>query len=581
MAYCLCTTGIAQSWELDKDLILLGPWCLSSVKNKELLRDKRYVLLSSPWESAVRTKEAAEYCSHLYKDLLPVLGRALNSGHAVNRPYKYWQVLLGPWLLYFINVVYDRYRLIEEAAKRYPDFTTSVVAGTECRIDCHDTYDFIEKSNDDYFNLKLFSIIVRALYPEKTVESNIHFESDTYLMKRSWKKRTAYRFFNRVFAGNKAVFSEMYHLNFFDMLRLKRAVSFSGLGFTEFISDGPVFSRVSRSGDFRRSLELSGSKDAFSALLCPMVAEAQPRCYVENYSAYDEAVCRKYRQHSGPEAVGSSVGWFFNEEFKFYAAEAASRGARLIDFQHGGGYGTEHILPTEEISRQKDIFYTWGWTEGNNAMARPLPSAHLSRMEGTHRPTTRDILFVSTSYPQYAYQIHSGMMPFDMRKYFNDQTVFFSGLDKNLIKRCLYRPYHDYGWSGAGDFKKACPGIRIMHKGRLVARMKSARIVVIDHPHTSYLEALVINAPCVFYWDHDVHLMRPEAEEYFEKLRQAGFLYKDPDSASAKINEIYHDPITWWQDKARQQARREFCDHYAYADKDWLNIWATELRRFL
>jgi len=75
--------------------------------------------------------------------------------------------------------------------------------------------------------------------------------------------------------------------------------------------------------------------------------------------------------------------------------------------------------------------------------------------------------------------------------------------------------------------------------------MRKTNIVVVDHPGTSALEAFVINAPTVLYWDHDKYLIRPEAEPYFQALRDAGILYKDPVSAAEKVNEIFDNPEEW------------------------------------
>jgi putative transferase (TIGR04331 family) len=111
--------------------------------------------------------------------------------------------------------------------------------------------------------------------------------------------------------------------------------------------------------------------------------------------------------------------------------------------------------------------------------------------------------------------------------------------------------------------------------------MKKFKMVVIDHPHTSFLESLTINVPTVLFWDHDIFFMRPEAEPYFQALRDAGILHKGPLSAAEKVNEIFDNPREWWLSNTVQNARKVFCDRFAYARNDWLDIWAKELRKFI
>jgi putative transferase (TIGR04331 family) len=103
------------------------------------------------------------------------------------------------------------------------------------------------------------------------------------------------------------------------------------------------------------------------------------------------------------------------------------------------------------------------------------------------------------------------------------------------------------------------------------------------HPiyQAAFLEALTINVPSVFYWDHDIFLMRTKAEPYFQALRDAEILYKDPVSAAEKVKEIFDNPGEWWLSDKVQNARMKFCDRFAYARKDWLDVWVRELRKFI
>ena len=577
----LATTGISQIWDKDRSLLFLGPWCLTGKRAKEALGTRAYMLLPSPWKPAGKVKAAEEYCRSTYEALLPDLGAALNKAHALDYPDKYWRILLEPWLYHFVTVFYDRFKRMELAASLYPDFHTHVLQAENCALACHDTHDFIDKASDDYYNLKIFSLVVRRLYPQNLIESDFSASSEVKRVKISWKKKNLYGILNRILSRGRMVCAEMYHLDYFDMLRLKSLVGFSSLGFAEFITDGPAGAQNAHSMELRSSIKVGAGCDRFSSLLNAIIPEAIPASYLENYRVYKDAAAG-FKINPRPAAVGSSIGWFFNEFFKFYAAEAAAGGAALLDFQHGGaGYGFSASMPMEKLSSHKDAFYSWGRDLPGKDNQRPLPSAHLSKLRNKYNRATNKILFVGTEFPRYVYRFHNFLMPEDMPDYFAAQVCFFSALRADLKKNILYRGYFDYGWAELPAARAACPGMRFVRKGRLTDRIKMAGVVVIDHPHTAFLEALVINAPCVFYWDHDVYLLRSEAEKYFDRLRQAGILHKDPQSASAKVNEIYDDPVAWWLDEARQQARREFCDRYAYADKDWLNIWAKELGRFL
>ena len=44
----------------------------------------------------------------------------LNEYHAKDHSTKYWRILVGPWLGYFIQILFDRWFLIKQFSEKYP-----------------------------------------------------------------------------------------------------------------------------------------------------------------------------------------------------------------------------------------------------------------------------------------------------------------------------------------------------------------------------------------------------------------------------------------------------------------------------
>lgn len=234
----------------------------------------------------------------------------------------------------------------------------------------------------------------------------------------------------------------------------------------------------------------------------------------------------------------------------------------------------------EKISLEKDIFYTWGWNSDNKNNIEFLANPHLAKLKNTYSIEIDRILFIGSGMPKYHYRFCTALLPDDMPKYFEDKKIFFQILKDEVKKKACYRPYpHEYGWEEVSGIKKIYPEIQILSTGLLVNWMKKVKLVVIDHPHTSFLEALTINVPCIFFWDSEVNLMRPEADPYFELLREAGILYMDAESAAKKINEIWDDVPGWWQQPKVQKAKDEFCYQFARTSKNWCKEWVKVFRR--
>jgi putative transferase (TIGR04331 family) len=576
--YYLVTTGDIYNKYNDNHLLFLGPWCLLG-NNKDYLAKAKYSLLASPFKPATKIKEAADYCWTLYEFLMPQIKKEMNKLHNVNYPERYWRILLGPWVYHFIGIFYDRYRRIEVALNRYPDFITDILQVEQCKPVTANTIDFINQaSEDNYYNLQLFSIICRHLcfggcrelkldLPEKHLTSYVQQGITSRLW--SW-------FENEIYSDSRPILlSEMYHITPIDKITMRLDKRFKFVGFKSFkLPDIEDIKSINYS--LRNNLKFFHIGDDFSSLLANVLPLAIPLCYIEQFSVFTEKANND--MHSGIKFFGSAVGWYFNENLKYYTAEAVLNGAGLLDFQHGGAYGSSWVVPPEDLSLEKNVFFTWGWDWGGKGNTIPLPNPHLSRLKNRyHTGNKKSILMVGTAMPPYHYRFDAGIKTDDMFSYLDNKSKFITVLKDDIKQQLEYRPYKDYGWNEISYIKTIYSGVSIASEGRLIDYMKKARIVVIDHAQTGFLEALTLNVPTVLYWDHDIYVMRPEAEPYFQQLRDVGILYKDPENAARKVNEIYDDPMKWWQSRAVQEAKNNFCQKFALSSNNWKKDWAEVL----
>lgn len=580
MKYYLATTGHSQLWDPESKLLFLGPWCLSGYKRGRI--EEGYTLIPSPWKPAIKLKEAADYCYHIYTGLLPEISGELNRIHAVSYPERYWQVLTGPWLLSFTKVLYERYRRIENAVMLFPDLYTHTLPLKSCNILSDDTLDFMgAKAVNDSYNLRLFSIISHELIPGKIRESEFLSEPKSFSngINFNWKCKIFNILFKRFFSRGEVLLSDMYHFRNIDRILIKLKSGHRQIGFIDFFDKNLMhLNTVPFNEGLRHSISLKGAKDEFQTLLYRMIPSAISKCYIENFKGYTDYI-DTIKGIEKIKAIGSSVGWWYNEPLKYLAARAVLSNAKLVEFQHGGGYDMLLSSLAEATALEKDYFYTWGKGPAGNDKIKHLPSLYLSRLKNRHSQKNDSILFVGMSMPRYHYRFMTFLQPDDMLRYIENKRIFLKNLAPSLKDNLLYRPpYSDGGWGEAEILKQEFPGIRYVPKGSLVDLMKRARLVVIDHPHTSFIEALTINVPCIFYWDRDVYLMRSGAEYYIELLRKVGVLYEDPLSAAEKANNVFNNALEWWKKDDIQSARDEFCRRYAFTRENSLDLWIKELR---
>ncbi|MDP3791583.1 MAG: LIC12162 family protein [Candidatus Omnitrophota bacterium] len=575
----LATTGISDAWDIDSEVLFLGPWCLADEKNRKLIEGRPCSIVVSPWKPAFKIETAAGLCREIYEEILRELSEQLNLLHGVSYPQRYWRILVGPWLSHFIEILYERYRRIENAFTVHQNAYTYILPESLCELLTVDTYDFVSirgKASDDYYNLKLFSLIARYFFPGRVAEKTIvpQTAGNKNIYSSGFAKKMFYglKYLSNIFSQKEIILSDMYHVDWRQILMLESECRFNSVVFKNFDSQGPMnkncYSRARRQG-----LKMGKTADKFQNFLKELIPDAIPMCYVEYFNKYNSKVTTK-----NVKAVGSVTGWLFNEKFKFFAANSTLTDTVLLDFQHGGGYGMFLSL-AETISMEKDIFYTWGWRYENNDKTVPLSSPHLSVLKDSYQKNNDGLLlFIGSGIHKYLCRFQAAFAQDDMPQYFLDKKRFVDGLDEPLRDRLLYRPYQEIGWGEIETVKKMIPGIKIFSdQGRAVNLIKKAKIVVIDHLSTSNLEVMAINAPTVWFWDHDNYIIRPEAETYFELLRDVGILYKSPEDAAKKVNDIYDNPMKWWSDIKVQRARNVFCERFAAASNNWRDEWIEAL----
>lgn len=586
----LATTGNSNLWDLSADLLLLGAWCKASKENRELLKAYPYEILPYPWEPRSQLVEALQYVYGIYDTTVNQLAKRLNHVHGVLYPVQSWRILLAPWLLQLVCIVSDRYLRLKKALEISPDFMTHILPQDRCDLSVSTTDDFfaVKMQRDDY-NLKLISVIARQICPENVVEKDMNIPASQDLMVdeianggllRKWKHRIKeYVCRWNVQGSGDILLSDMYHLSLGDEL----ALNWKTRGALRFIHfEFEKRNSTDNSADtssMRKALEDMPAEDEFCALVNQLIPLTIPDCYVEGFTQ-ERLKAGKVLGEKPVRWVGSAIGWSYNENVKFLAAEAVSRHGSTVEFQHGGGYGLHEATTCEELSFENDMFFSWGWNYGHPGKIQPLPSPHLSKLKDTHKPTLNKMLFVGVFMLAYDNRLMSWLLSGDKDKYFDDKKAFFNTLIPELQENnFLYRPYVFMNWGEVEWMRQLRADMPMANKGSSTEWMKKSKLVVIDHPHTSFLEALVINVPTVLFWDHNVYRMRKESEKYFDLLREAGILYETPGQAAAHINAIYANPGAWWQNPRVQVARKAFCEHYAFAKKDWIDDWVKALTK--
>ena len=112
----LITTADQHFWKKDEPVIFLGEWC-KLYSQKELWQNMEQEVLPYHWDDRNKLFADYKYLQELYERVLVNMARSLNTVHGEDHSVRYWRIIIGPWLFYFIHVFFDRYACIQRAVQ--------------------------------------------------------------------------------------------------------------------------------------------------------------------------------------------------------------------------------------------------------------------------------------------------------------------------------------------------------------------------------------------------------------------------------------------------------------------------------
>lgn len=577
----LATTALEEFWDVNVPIVILGPWCLL-YQRRHYWSALNIRLLRSFGNGSGSV--AYDYINRIYERLLPLLGECLNSIHGKKYSDRYWRILIGPWLQMYLFTVHDRFNLVKDALSQYPNCTTLGLSEESFFVP-RDTLDYACALQEDIYNLQLYTKILSFLgkdfrrkefnAPENILYAKLH--------NRSWKQKSI-EMTAKLYSGVCSRFQDSVllhgtHFSFLTLLKL--TVNNFGKILPSFSQMVPM-EAFEINNKLRTELRsITVAEGDFGRCLSSMIADDIPQCFIEGYHAVEVGARAGFPKQT--KAIFSANGWYYDECFKHWAATCAEKGTRLLGTQHGGNYGIEEIVCSENHETAiLEFYYSWGWGRaGCASRVIPMPASKLLGRKKLGADNTKDgILWVATSQPRYADAFQS-FSPIAFLEYLNWQARFAKAISLDLVGKVRFRPHYvNHGWAVPERIGECIQDLVVERWDVPFQKsLENCRLYVCDHLSTTFAEALAANKPVVLFWNPEFIRVRPEAKPYFDLLKEVGILFETPEAAALEVRSVYGDVEGWWNDPRRQQAVREFCDNYARTDWNAIASWGRELER--
>ncbi|MBI5485462.1 MAG: hypothetical protein HY888_13540 [Deltaproteobacteria bacterium] len=581
--YFLATTALEKFWDTSKPILFFSESCRRY--SRRAIWDKLDSrVIETPWATYSELEASWHHAGEVFEDLLLDLSEAMNHLHGMRHGLRYWRIVLGPWLIFYVDVNLDRFVRVREALSRYPD-SVSYSLSENCFVTPVDALDFVRRCKSDPYNLQIYSRIF-SYFGRKFPLLEANENSVNPLLPPKGKMTPKMFFFkaaNLLIKKVSVVLRDrpgvMIKSTFFSP-EIETQMFLRTLGKVRPVPRRPI--RLEPvSIDYARRMELNRflkGGDDFKEYLKQVLPLDLPQIFVESYAALKKEV---KAFPSRPTAIFSSNAYFFDESFQVWAAEHAEAGVPIIGSQHGGNYGiAKHHTVMDHEMKICDRFYTWGWQErGTIAEIIPFVSAKLSGRFRTKADNSKaGILFTSTTNFRYLVNIPFSQEFFEDYLVRQQKFIMSLGTDAKKALRVRLTP-ESFGWDLHERWSDTFPDVYIEPEGdySFTDSLKSCRPFVADHIATTYIEALASNVPSVLFYNESALPLKEGAKQYFDLLKEVGVLLETPEAAARMVNLVYPDVEKWWNDPDRQKAVREFCDHYGRTSPNAVSLWTEEL----
>lgn len=580
----LVTTADESTWPKNtrQPILFLGEWC-RRYSRKVVWQNLDAEVLPYHWDDRTKLFNDYKYLQKIYENILSELSDKLNKIHSVEHSYRYWRILVGPWLGYFIQVLYDRWFMLKQAVEQTDIIECNVLVREFGSIIPNDMTHFTKLFVNDDWNEAIYAQILELCWGDVFPIKKLHkqpienkFASNTIQKEKITIKGRIERWichFSKFFLKDDAYFFISSYLPLKTEFKLQKRLGqipkrwqSQALQFIPPITDKRKW-KLDKNVSF---------DDSFESLTRQLVPLHIPTAYLEGYEHLVNTT-NKLDWPAKPKCIFTSNAYLADDLFKAWTAEQTDDGIPLIIGQHGGHFGMSPFAFYEE--HQIDIadkWLSWGWTDQTRPQITPVGNLKVVERDVVYDPNG-GALMVEMVMPRYSYHLYAAPISGQWLEYLEEQRIFLKKLPDDLREQIMLRLYHnDYGWDQMARWKNDMPDIHIDPGKQDIRKLvKKCRLYISTYNATTYLESLSWNIPTIIFWKQEHWEIKDEVKPYFDLLKSAGIYHESPESAAQQMIDVWDDVTTWWESENVQAARKKFCHHFSRRSNKLLDELVT------
>ena len=585
MQYNFIVSDYRKLWiEGAPCLYLVEPYVYYSLERSGNISDYHDIVVA-PYRRASRTDLEADhnFIQIKFEKYITVLTARLNQIHGTSYTALFWRRALSLSFERYLVFLYEMFQNCELYFNR-DKHDCFVLSKQSYHVPLMFEDQRIFFQHSDYGQEQLFSIYMHTFYPEELKAKDAEFvekyrgepkKAEKSLFVRLLNQDISKATFDKVktkvlnkyysFKTHKVgLLGTFFSPEYLDLLIKK---SRGGVFPLVFCPDPAGFCDTPLLNDTRKALaETQPDSDKFDLFFFASLECCLPRSFVEDFKKIEAYCLEHFLKYEDLKFVVSEA-WLASNILSIALALLKERGVRHIYNEHNY---FEHpwvgsLIPKE--ASLSDIFVSLGWK--SDKIPGMVRGASLRGFKSSEIPEKRyKITFVGSGAlaKRPSYTASYGWVCENAPKHIQFCKMFFAGLSNTTKSEMFYRgyPLASYDdWLGYDPDFVLAPYLAQIRKHNDITMsgmsvMLQSDLVIIDYISTSYLEALLMNIPTIFFWNPEAYYLSPESADFFEPLVSVGICQTDPVEAVRFVEHVKDNPEKWWGLENVQKAKNDF-----------------------
>lgn len=566
-------TAIENTWGHSENLIFLGEWCKRYVK-QHIYGDRNYVTIGFHWDDRAKLARDYEYLERLHNLVLEALVNALNTIHQVRYDKRYWQILLDPWLLSYIGIIFDRWECLRIAFETKKQVKVIFHPSESNPRPFYSHEDFVQAAAySDEWNQLIYQRIIRFEHLENCVIENKdilgcsnHKDRPKYLLtKLLVLYQTLAYIYSVIFRFLNSVNVVLLGASFNTYSRIKLFISMGLFPYYDplflFRPHGDQFLSTHQNEVKRNNIRVDFiALSRFERYLRNSIRLDIPICLIEDYEKLHQRI---NQIQLAPKAIFTASAHTCDYFAKMWIAKMVSNGTKFFILEHGGS-----LPPFKEFFNSEpnisDVKFTW--FSPYHPKHKQMPPPKILSGEGNLYPKIHNLLrrrkfctLIGNECARWVHRAHFYPMANQWSVSFQMTLELHKHLNKEVQGYFKVKPYlSNQGWNTYDRYKEFFGVDKVYKSRRIFSVFYRSKVIICSYPETTFSEAMSTGIPTILMFPEKFYELNPVTYSLVKKLKQAKILFNDAVEAAEHINSIWDDPNEWWESPLVISAREEF-----------------------